>query len=48
MFYSELLTDYTQMKKSEFWQIFMVFVWVVLGGRDHNTGIKVKSLSVLN
>lgn len=31
-------------KKSEFWQTLMIFVWVVLVSRDHNTGIKVMSL----
>lgn len=46
---NNLVAGYTQMKKkSEFWQTFMVFVWVVLGGRDHNTGIKVMSLPVLS
>jgi len=34
-----LLTDHIRMEKCECWHIFLVFVWVVLGGRDHNTGI---------
>lgn len=36
------------MKKKGILANFLGFLWVVLGGRDHNTGIKVMSLSVLN
>lgn len=35
-------------EQSELWKTFMLFVCVVLGGRDNKTGIKMICFHVLN